>query len=61
MHFSLSQTLAVVSQEPLSRVPNFPDDSAQTAAKTAEEKMSLLGFHGDHRGGGQGGGSPVFL
>lgn len=38
MHFSLSQTLAVVSQEPLSRVPNFPDDSVQTAAKTTEEK-----------------------
>lgn len=32
MHFSWSQTLAVVSQEPLSSVPNLPDDSAQTAS-----------------------------
>jgi hypothetical protein len=30
MHFSLSQTFAVVSQEPLSSVPNFPEDSAHT-------------------------------
>lgn len=30
MHFSLCQTLAVVSQEPLRSVPNFPEDSVQT-------------------------------
>lgn len=30
MHFSLSHTLAVVSQEPLKSVPNFPEDRVQT-------------------------------
>lgn len=30
MHFSLSQTLAVVSQDPLKSVPNFPEDRVQT-------------------------------
>ena len=30
MHFSLSHTLAVVSQEPLKSVPNLPEDRVQT-------------------------------
>lgn len=30
MHLSFSQTLAVVSHEPLSNVPNFPDERLQT-------------------------------
>jgi hypothetical protein len=33
MHFSLSHTLAVVSQEPLRSVPNFPEDKVQTGEK----------------------------
>lgn len=30
MHLSFSQTLAVVSHEPLSNVPNFPEERLQT-------------------------------
>lgn len=33
MHFSLSHTLAVVSQEPLRSVPNFPEDRVQTVER----------------------------
>lgn len=33
MHLSFSQTLAVVSHEPLSNVPNFPDERLQTKGK----------------------------
>lgn len=32
MHLSLSHTLAVVSQEPLKSVPNFPADRVQTVS-----------------------------
>ncbi|KAG7260752.1 hypothetical protein CRUP_015131 [Coryphaenoides rupestris] len=35
MHFSLSHTLAVVSHEPLRRVPNFPEDKVQTDSSGA--------------------------
>lgn len=38
MHFSLSHTLAVVSQEPLKSVPNFPDDSVQTVKRQRKSK-----------------------
>lgn len=34
IHLSLSQTLAVVSHEPLSNVPNFPAEIAHTADST---------------------------
>lgn len=36
MHLSLSHTLAVVSQEPLNSVPNFPADKVQTVSTVSK-------------------------
>lgn len=47
MHFSLSQTLAVESQEPLSRVPNLPDDNVQTAGRRRAEGSTRFFGRGD--------------
>jgi len=53
MHFSLSHTLAVVSHEPLRRVPNFPEDKVQTGMtgrKAAGLTLaSILKDTGDNR------------
>lgn len=39
MQRSFSQTFAVQSQDPLKRVPNFPDARAQTATETGQTKL----------------------
>lgn len=39
MHLSFNQTLAVVSHEPLRRVPNFPEERLQTRK---ENKISIV-------------------
>lgn len=39
----------------------LPGRQRADCSKDNRGEMSLLGFHGNHRGGGQGSGSPVFL
>jgi hypothetical protein len=44
-HFWLSHTLAVLSQEPLSKNPNLPDASAHTERKKQNKtKLLVLDF-----------------